>query len=170
MKNIVPLLIICLFAIACGSDSDSDEKRNEPESRVVSDASPPEMPSIDPDREEALQSGSDLERLLARYQLLVDRVRLERDNGVYNANVAVSKGLIPIADDHHDLLERGLIDSTLHLEISMLAVHVLADHLNSDSDPDNAKFDKRLEKIRAMVPEHASAEEADAASGAGSSG
>lgn len=155
MKLIIPLLLVCLFALHCGTES--EEKRVAAERPVV-DESPPELPSIDPDREEQLRTGTDLEKLLAKYELLVDRIRLERDNGVYNANVALNNGLIPIADDHHDLLERSLIDTTLHLEISMLAVHILADHLNVDNDPGEAKFKTRMERIRAMIPEHSASD------------
>ncbi len=152
MKLMLILLMVSLASLHCGTESDENQTA---EKRVVIDESPPDPPSIDPNREEMLRSGSELDKLLVKYELLVDRIRLERQNDVYNANVALNKGLIPIADDHHDLLKKSLIDTTLHLEISMLAVHVLADHLNMDNDPGDTKFQGRMEKIRTMIPDHA---------------
>ncbi len=144
------MMMVLLTAVHCGGGSNGE---NVAEKRAVEDLSPPEPPSIDADREDLLRHGTDLEKLLVKYELLVDRVRLERQNDVYNATVALDKGLIPIADDHHDLLERGLIDTTLHLEISMLAVYVLANHLNTDNDPSAADFKRRMGKIQALIEE-----------------
>ncbi len=160
MKQLLTLLaIVGLVSLQCGRGTKKEEtpEKSSYTHTSVTDESPPDPPSIDPDREEALYTGTDVEKLLAKYELLVERIRLERKNGVYNANVALNRGLIPIADDHHELLKEGLIDTTLHREISMLAVHVLADYLNQDNDPGGKKFAERMAKIRAMLPEHSSA-------------
>ena len=146
------LALLPVMVLSCGG---GNEEETVAERREVVDESPPNPPAIDPDREEEIRRGTEARQLLARYELLVERIRLDRKNRTYNANVALDNGLVPIAGMHHELLESGLIDTTIHQEISMLAVYILAEHINEDKDPDGARIAARLEKIRAMLPPEA---------------
>ncbi len=164
MSRALILIPVVLFLASCGGEerkksvtagSSSGSESRRPE---VIDLSPPNPPSIDPDREESIRTGSQVEQLLASYELLVERVKREKELGNFDANRAINKGLLPIAADHHDLFERKLIDEELHSRISFLAAHVLTDHIYQPKDGATEDFQIKLAEIRAMLPEHSTSE------------
>ena len=161
-KQFVPLLLSALLVLRCGSGGDSDEKQSVPPSgsaqETVLREELPDPPAIDPNKEELFHTGTPAERLLAKYELLVERIHVERKENVFNIARSIDLGLTPIADKHHDLLEQGLIDTTLTLAFVDLAVFVLKEKILTNEDPHGIEAKKRIDRIRALIPDHARVE------------
>lgn len=115
-------------------------------------------PSIDPNREEILHKGSPAERLVSKYELLIERILLEKKENVFNIDRATRFGLVPIAADHHTLLAEGAIDTLLAKEFIELATFVYIRHIHRNDDPAGEKARERIEKIRTMIPGHSTPE------------
>jgi len=150
--------------LGCGSGGDGDSEAGR-EPATTDTASPPpvvlpadepqkEPLSIDPNREEAIRTGTPAERLIAKYELLGERIRLERAEGVFNIPRVLELGLEPLAAEHHRLLEEGVIDTALTVEFVHLAEFMLFRQIYTDSDPTGTKLATRLENLRKLLPEH----------------
>jgi hypothetical protein len=109
---------------------------------------------MDPDREEEIRTGTPAERLLAKYEILVDRIRMEREENAFNIDRTVDRGLLPLAREHHRLLADGVIDTTLTLQFANLATLVLAKHIYTQEDRNGTEAAARIADLRAMLPEH----------------
>ncbi len=156
----IPFAILLLALVSCRGDKESAEEapRIVPEAPSPAPAAEPERtispPAIDPDREEAIRTGTPAERLLAKYDLLVERILLERAESVFNANRTIDQGLLPLANEQNRLLAEGVFDSTLTLEFARLAEFVFARHILSQGDPFGRDAKSRIAKIREMIPDH----------------
>ncbi|MFH1682139.1 MAG: hypothetical protein ABIH26_16045 [Candidatus Eisenbacteria bacterium] len=160
MRRLLPALL-ALALLSCGGNGDSAKDRaasrgpKKGPPPIAAPAGRPEAPPpIDPDREEEIRTGSPAERLLAKYELLVERILIERKENVFSADRTVDHGLIPLAKEHHRLLEEGTIDTTLTLEFARLAEFVLASHILSEQDPHGVKARSRIDHVRGMIPAH----------------
>ncbi len=110
--------------------------------------------SIDPDKEERIRTGTPAERLASKYELLVERIQIERAESVFNLDRAVDLGLVPLAKEHNRLFEEGTIDTVLALEFARLAEFILAQHLYTERDRSAEQVTKRIARLREMIPEH----------------
>ncbi|MBN1826521.1 MAG: hypothetical protein JW958_09655 [Candidatus Eisenbacteria bacterium] len=164
----VPVLVLLLIAFGCGGDGGrSDEegegrgKTREERTAAREETAPVDEPddqpplTIDPNKMELLQAGLPAERLAAKYELLLQRIALERREGVFTIERSIDSGLRPIAGEHHELLAAGLIDTTLTVEFVRLAEIVLQRHILSEKDRTGRQAHEQIEKIRALIPEHA---------------
>ncbi|MFH1277378.1 MAG: hypothetical protein ABIK65_03250 [Candidatus Eisenbacteria bacterium] len=160
MKRTVIGVLVSSLLLSCGGGDRSDGERSPAVDTAAARAlagkrdAPPL--SIDPDKEEMIRTGTPAERLLAKYELLLERIRLEREENVFNVSRALEYGLKPIAGEHHELLAEGVIDTVLTMEFVHLAEYVLADYILRSEDPRGVEAEKRLSKVREMIPEHQS--------------
>jgi len=160
VRSLWLLCLVSLLTLACGEDKKERRVETPPPPAAEERASDPtiltdDAPGIDPDKEELYRTGHPVDRLLAKYDLLVERILLERKEGTYNIPRTVDEGLEPIAGEHHDLLAEGVIDTTLALQFVDLAVFVLRNHVLEQKDPFGEEVRARIERIHEMIPEHA---------------
>lgn len=159
-ERVTFLLAVSLLVFSCGRDGEDQEAVPPAESAVTGDPVPErtaEPFSIDPDREEAIRTGTQAERLLAKYDLLIERIRLERAEASYNIARTVELGLKPLAREQNRFFEEGVFDSTLTLEFIHLSEFVLVDHIYQENDPRGEKAAKRIAHVREMIDEHQTA-------------
>jgi len=164
MKRLA-FLLVPLLLLACGGGARDDEaggsaaempagSAKRPEGEAAGGATDEEPLSIDPDREEEYRHGTPAERLLAKYALLIERIRIERDENVYNSSRTMQKGLVPLAKEHHRFRAEGVFDSTLTLGFIQLAQFVLLHHILQDDDPTGRKARTRIDEIRGLLAKH----------------
>lgn len=157
MKRRVIGICVASLLLACGGGERSGEGRSSAADSAAARAlagkidEPPF--SIDPDKEEKIRTGTPPERLLAKYELLLERIRLEREENVFVVSRALEQGLKPIAGEHHELLAEGVIDTALTVEFVRLAEYVLSDHVLRNEDPRGVEAERRIAKVRAMIEE-----------------
>lgn len=159
MRHVSWILIAASLPLACGGGGgkpggDGSSVVDTAAARALANEKDEPPMSIDPDREEIIRTGTPAERLLGKYELLMERIRLERKEGVFHTDRALAYGLQPIAGDHHELLASGDIDTTLTIAFVHLAEFVLKDYILRDMDPDGVEAKKQLGEVRAMLPKH----------------
>lgn len=159
LLTLVPVLAL-LLSVHCGkkeekaAGAESETEQTEALAAEPDEKDYEEPLSIDPNREEEILTGTPGERLLAKYELLVERIRLERQENVFNAVRSSNLGLVPLAKEHHRLFEEGVFDSTLTLEFIHLAEFVLMHHIYKNDDRSGRKATERFDRVRAMLPDH----------------
>jgi len=163
----ISLLLLPLFFLSgCGGKEDrshTPEEETRPERTASREparsAEPDDQPlAIDPNKMEMLKTGSPAERLAAKYELLVERIQMERREGQFTIARSIDGGLRPIAGEHHELLAAGLIDTTLMVEFVRLAEIVLQRNILSQKDRTGAQAMEQIGRIRGLIPEHSRAE------------
>ncbi len=154
------LLAVSLLVSSCGGGGEEKETIPPAETAIADNPVPEpaaEPLAIDPDREESIRAGTPAERLLAKYDLLIERIRMERAEATYNIARTVELGLKPLAHEQNRLFEEGIFDTTLTLELIHLAEFVLVDHVYQENDPRGEKAKRRLAHVRKMIGEHETA-------------
>ena len=161
------LILPFLLAFGCGGEGDGSDPPNDEihGERVAAGKTAPSVEepddqpvTIDPNKMEMLRSGSPAERLAAKYELLVERIQMERREGQFTIARSIDGGLRPIAGEHHELLAAGLIDTTLMVEFVRLAEIVLQRNILSQKDRTGAQAMEQIGRIRGLIPEHSRAE------------
>ncbi|NNE09336.1 MAG: hypothetical protein HKN20_12315 [Gemmatimonadetes bacterium] len=166
MRNSLILLSL-LIALAAAGCRDSGKSASAPaaaapgkpataEDAAVEGAAPPKRTgpvptTIDPEKAEKLTTGHEGERLLAKYELLVERIRKERKEKVYNSIRMIVNGLKPIASEHHELYEAGKIDSLTHDSFVKLGVFLMSHHIMAEEDPHGLQAGVIADSIRARI-------------------
>lgn len=162
MRTIRIILCLLITFVAAGC-RDSEKSARAPASQTIEQPAPEPVPDeravregpvptrIDPAKAAKLTTGHEAERLLAKYELLVERIRKERKEKVFNNIRMIVNGLKPIASEHHELYDAGKIDSVTHDSFVKLGVFMMSHHIMAEQDP--LGFQARVlgDSIRAKI-------------------
>ena len=116
-----------------------------------SERTAPPPTRINPESAKKLETDNEAEKLLAKYELLVERIRKERREQVFNNLRTISLGLRPIAGEHHELCERGVIDSLTHDSFIKLGVFMMSHHIMANEDPFGVQAGVLFDSVRARI-------------------
>ncbi len=174
MRN--PWIIICLLIVSAAAGCrDANESAPEPGATEATQPAPdaatsagaataagdentpapkrvgPVPTTINPEKAVKLTTGHEGERLLAKYELLIERIRKERKEQVYNNIRMIVSGLKPIASEHHALYEAGKIDSLTHDSFVKFGVFLMSHHIMTEEDPMGFQAKVMADSIRARI-------------------